>query len=281
MVTLISFPIITAPAPFLFDFDPINRCFKNIIPDIFRQICASCTYAILSLFGVIIVGPFLLILLTGIYSFEVITRNLLKLTNSHRPNMSAVSRKPHISFCTKFQHHICNRVFSLKTVKNRTLFIKVTERRSIENASFKRIFFQMKCLQIIFQSINHILSEFTTTIFGIDIAFCVLINVGCVILYDREELRFVWLALLTLVPCFYCINCLFVRQTAMPLINTQLVLFCWKEKLVDKVERRQLKSLVSCGFNLGPFFKFKRATVLDILNTVMDYTTSLLLSINN
>ncbi len=160
-------------------------------------------------------------------------------------------------------------------VSNSTWFIKVTGRRVIKNeASFKQTFFYLKRLQIIFQLANHILKELFPTMIGINITFCILKNVGCVTLYDKKNLRIVWLGLLTLAPWFYWLICFFVQLSAMSLINTEMILFSWRERLVDDVERKQLKSLAPCGFSLGPFFKFTRTTYLDILNTILNYTTT-------
>lgn len=97
-------------------------------------------------------------------------------------------------------------------------------------------------------------------------------------MYKDENFQVVWIGLLILGPCLYWLVWFFVHHAAKSLINTQEVILCWKLKLVNKVERRQLKSLKPCGFDLGPFFKLKESTVLDIMNTILNYTATVLLS---
>lgn len=138
MLGFLCYPLIVSTWPFLFDFDPVNVLFKNLLPDLSRMIFASIIYTIITFLGVMICGTFILLLLTIMHSLEVFTLNILNRTKEELGKKKGF-RNP--LFLVR-----AHKQFTLE--KNRKYF------------TFQQIFLEIQNLRILFQAFKYCILDF-------------------------------------------------------------------------------------------------------------------------
>lgn len=132
-------------------------------------------------------------------------------------------------------------------------------------------------MNLLIDTSNQLVHFFVPCMTGTGIVICSIINYGILSCFDDEEVRLIIFSGIVLVGVIHCLILFFCKHASNPAILTKSMIQYWKGKLSGRLERRQFRSMRTLGFTIGPFFGAKRSTALDIMDTIVDCTISLLL----
>lgn len=233
-------PISGAAFPFLFNFDPFAYIFTDLIPVGPRKIIASVSYGASAACYAVACACLQQFVLAACHIFEKETQRNLQLSKQYCNIQGRLSQQSLFKTCT-LRHKI---VQLMMTVSN-------------EN--------EMKV--------------YVPVLAGVGIVFSVFANFGVLAMYRSEEQYILLLMGVCMLATVYGLILFICLHASLPMVYTERLISVWKTKLVGKQERRLLKSMKRFGFHLGIFFEAKQRTALDIMETILCYTLSLLVSL--
>lgn len=286
MAVFLCCPIITATWPLILDVDPINRDLKDVIPEIPRRIMASVIYSWVTHIAANACGLFLILILACCHIFETRAEKNSKLS------------KGVVDFNQRSRLETVARIFSkylLKTIERiypRWKTFKRSQISLMHNNSKHRVLrsqlinFAVRnhdhnTMRLLMDQSNQNMAVFLPTLAGVGIILCIVGNYGSITFYDRDDLRVIWCAAVTFTICIYWMILFFCHHAATPLIYTEETIRYWKGKLCEKLERKQVRAMMTYGFTLGPFFRVKPITAFDIMDAILNNSITFLLASNS
>lgn len=142
------------------------------------------------------------------------------------------------------------------------------------NEIFKFRYRSHNHINLLAEAANEHLHVFIPVLQGVGLVFMVWSNYALLALYDKmEKLLISFCLFLTIV--FSIVNLLLLRYAAGPFVASEKTIWYWKGKRLGKVERKQVKAMRVIGIGMGPFFKIRNRSAMDVMNTILDYTVSM------
>ncbi len=286
MLVFLVLPLTAATWPLILDVDPINRDLKDKLPEIPRRLLASVMYGWVSYIAANVCGLFLILILACCHIFEQRAENNFRqsngIFNKNRPN--------------KFEHliRLLSKYF-LKTIEwiypkwktfSRSKITRVNTRsgqRALRNqlTHFAVRRHDHNTIHLLMDQSNRNMTVFIPTLAGVGIILCIVGNFGCISFYDRGDLRIIWCATVCFAICIYFMIMFLSHHAARPLVFTEKTIRYWKGRLVEKLERRQVRAMMAYGFTMGPFFQVKSITAFDIMDSILNHSINFLLASNS
>ncbi len=283
MGILLSVPLIAATWPLVLDVDPINRDLKGKLPEIPRRLLASLIYGWVTYIAGNACGLFLLLILSCCNIFEKHTEKNFHISHGYihnnQPSMletTAQQLSKHFLRIVEWIYPKWKTFNTSNVAKTHTRSNYRVLRNQLNNFAARK--HDHNTMLLLMASSNSTIAVFLPTLAAQGIILCTVLNFGRIYFYDREDLRIIWGAVVVINICAYYFIMFFCHHAAKPLIFTEETIRYWKGRLVEKIERRQVRAMMSYGFTLGQFFKVRSITAFNIVDTILSQTVSFLLA---
>lgn len=125
---------------------------------------------------------------------------------------------------------------------------------------------------------NKNISLFLPCVSGVAISIAIISNYACLTLYHRTDIRLIVCSGAVVSLSAYFIITFLSRHAAKPLKYSRQMIQRWKNILIAPDAKRQARAMQPVAIMMGPFFKIEDRTGIDLLNVVMEYTVTLLIS---
>lgn len=278
MSIFLCFPYTAAAIPFVIDFDPLNRILTEMFTIQNRKIVAAFTY----LFGVYIAanvnGIICLILLSCIELFERSSQNDLKASRGVLRRETAAKYETLLINCALWIIRIIEWVYpKWRNQYDRTMSLQ-RKNYKYNRYNFKICYTSHINWYILVEQCNLRMAILYPNLVGFTIIFCVLSNFWLISFYDQNELKILWWCILILGQLIYLLAIFFFHHGSSPIINTEETIMFWKGNNLEIREKKQLRSMIPYANKITPFCKVEKKTILAVLNTILDFSATLLLA---
>lgn len=286
----ISYPIATSLLPFLFPrVDPMSSLLPTSIPYIVRKLISSVTYALVSGYCAIACTAFVLFILASCQIFEMAThKNLVECKGEEilrKPNMLEKLAVELTIKELKFLEWIYPKWKEInRQSKNKMVLVKTKSNVSIVsgsgnlNVGLSKFLLRHNSLRIMMTPCNYNVSVLIPAMAGVGVVSAVMLNFGIVVLRSRNDLRVFFCVGIYLSVNIQWLIQFFCLHACLPSVYSEKTIQHMKKVIRKKVEHRIIRGMKPYGFSMGGFFTMKRATALDMLESISDYTMSLLMS---
>lgn len=131
-------------------------------------------------------------------------------------------------------------------------------------------------LNIIMTPCNYNVSVFIPSMAAVGMVFCIFLNYAVLSLYHRTDMRLLFCVAFNLNGAIHWLIQFFCLHASLPKLYTEETIHVFKANVKRKEIKRQVHAMRSFGFSLGGFFIAKKRTGLDMFETILSYTTTLL-----
>lgn len=290
-IGLLNFPLATALMPFVFPVvDPIDRINPSYIPVLQRKVVCSLCYTFVCFYCASICASFLLLMLTCCHIFEKLTyRNFLYCQNAEplaKPNLierlslqlvmkglkvlefllpqwKAWNRPSDSYFQEKVFNSLQSHPNGIKTGHSNSKTIQKC--RLVHNM-----------LYIIMTPCNYNVELFIPVMSGVGMALCVFLNFAISSLYSQTHLWILCLLALNINIAIHWLIEFLCLHASLPAIYTEKTIHYLRQNVSGSIAKRQVRAMRGFGFSMGAFFTAKRRTAIDMFQTIITYTASLL-----
>ncbi|CAL8098258.1 unnamed protein product [Orchesella dallaii] len=268
--------------PLLRDYDPINMELNGFVPEIVRRILAMMYYGPMCFYTTNYCAQFILLILATCQIFE-------KKTELNMKTSKGILLNHEMNWLEKLVRFEMEMLFKTldKFSRNRKIEDGI---ETIENEPptigpvlagggiFEKHRKFHNCLYIMMAQSNVLVRVFIPAMAGVGMAFCVACNYVCLKMYDNDEVIIFVVCAFGVIICVYALILFLCAHASLPLMYTEETIHYWKGELFRKIQRKQCKAMISFGFTLGPFFMAKKRTALDMMDTILNYTITILLA---
>ncbi|CAL8088360.1 unnamed protein product [Orchesella dallaii] len=234
-------PIVCAAFPFFRNYCPVQSMFSLLFPSLIPELCSKIIASIWNgatlLFGYVSCVSFFLAIVASIE-------------------------------CEK---HLLKRLKQTGSEKH-SLFRKESSEANFNHAHCP--FYRQ--MQIIVTQSNINVSLYCPSLIAIGFSFSISGYLTCFKFYDRIPLFVYCFCTITGILMTFLFMIL-VPIAAEPNELSNEFVGSWRTRLRTRQLRMQLRSCMPFAYTIGPFLLVKRCTLLDMLNSIMDYTTSFIL----
>ncbi|CAL8097810.1 unnamed protein product [Orchesella dallaii] len=282
-LTLCDFTFVAIAYPFLRDHDIGNVLLKGVLPELPRRLLVMAYYGWYTFYTTNFNTQFLLLIITCCQIFEKETEMNLLLSTQQPFEKKTNWLEKLVQAEAKIFFGVCDKIWKRQT----TVGVEVeppqeivVQPRNEEESSptFRKILHRHNCLYILMASSNANVRVFIPGMAAVGMALCVVCNYIILTMYDKEYFQLFAAFGAIVLLCAGWLIAFFCHHASLPLIYTEATIQHWKQILSSNLARRKLRTMRTIGFTLGPFFMAKRGTALDMLNTIIDTTISVVLA---
>ncbi|CAL8104377.1 unnamed protein product [Orchesella dallaii] len=280
-LSFVFFPVGPIILPIIRKYDPINRMFMLLIPilsDKQRLVLVIIAYFLSCLFGA--VSALMLILLTLTHSFvlrKLMHQNILvsKIGIDYLTNRDGKRIKASLMNMRLFTSANRKCLLELLDIKN----YNYSDSGGWWNLHWlfrKRYIFHTQAC-IIIRAINHNLHLYVPCMTSVGIVLCVTSNYGVIAFYGRlAKVMIVFMIFTTI--CVGGLMMFMLLYASRPVVDSESFIRMWKRSGIGKRDRKQLKGAPIVAFTMGSHFTIQRRTAMDTMDTILNYTVSVLMS---
>lgn len=256
------FPFSTLVLPIIRSYDPINQMFETFCPVSLNPKVQKCTVVALYLWSVFFgaLSCLNLLLLTLTHCLALYTMASKNLSIS----MDYLKKCPSIKYSKN--------KFAIITVNN---FLTIYEIRNLEKV-FQQRYLRYNRFRYMITGINMGLDWYIPASLGVGIALCIASNYGLIELYGRLP-KIMEACMLVTTIGFTILSLHLLLYAAGPLTHSRMLIHFWRKIKMGKVQRKQVNAIFPVGFAMGQYFSIKKRTALDIVDTILNYTVSVLM----
>lgn len=279
-------PVIIAIIPFIRSFDPMSRLFSHFVTGPPKMILASISNFLMSAFGAIFLSSVFLKIGIGNLGLQRMLDMNLQMCS---PDVNTKSQEP--GLLRRVHDSVVPYLFRKKSIKRNskvapTPISKIqiqqissqTKNKNSMNKQFRDSFLFHNYISILLEISKSHLQLFTPSLQGIGLVFCIGCNFFIINFYKSVEAYLIFFMGLGTVGSTI-MNIFFLRNAARVHSTSEGVILFWRGVPgLGPLETKQVRAMQPIATKMGQFFKIRDRTVLDVIETILDYTVSLVLT---